>query len=250
MNLVIYSLLFIILILAGCKSESEKYFEKGYFEKDPKLKIEYYSKAIELEKNYCDAYNNRGQVYSQLEDFEHALNDYNQAINCNPKFFQAFNNRAVLYGKLGLYLRAIEDYNKAILLNPNDASYFFNRGIDKFHLKKHLDALKDFDKSIYLDSSFYWAYDMKGVVYDALENYPLALINYKKALDLAPNELKLYLDISYSYVLQDSFSHSLNYLDILFQKGFNDFEFFKRDSMWSNVKNKKEFISLIGKYNN
>ena len=35
-----------ILTFIGCKSKSEEYFEKGYLEKDPQMKIEYYSKLL------------------------------------------------------------------------------------------------------------------------------------------------------------------------------------------------------------
>ena len=57
--------------------------------------IEDYTKAIELNPNYTDAYYNRSLVYNYKGDLDRALNDLNRAIQLNPndhKFLEIRDN--------------------------------------------------------------------------------------------------------------------------------------------------------------
>jgi tetratricopeptide (TPR) repeat protein len=56
------------------------------------------------------------------------VENYNKFIQLNPDDALAYNNRGNAYFNLGQYQRAIEDYNEVIKLNPNDASAYFRRG--------------------------------------------------------------------------------------------------------------------------
>ena len=46
---------------------------------------------------------------------------FRKAIELDPNDAAAYNNRGISYSDLGQYQRAIEDYDKAIELDPNDA---------------------------------------------------------------------------------------------------------------------------------
>jgi Flp pilus assembly protein TadD len=41
----------------------------------------------------ANAFNNRGNIYTKLKQFEKAIQDYNQAIELDPEYTHAFNNR-------------------------------------------------------------------------------------------------------------------------------------------------------------
>jgi len=95
---------------------------------DPQKAIEYLDEAIKLKPNFAGAYNNRGNAYCDLGQYQRAIEDYNEAIRILPNYALSYGNRGVVYGNLGQYKRAIEDYNDAIRLNPNFANAFVNRG--------------------------------------------------------------------------------------------------------------------------
>ncbi|MGH6907325.1 MAG: tetratricopeptide repeat protein [Aestuariivirga sp.] len=67
------------------------------------------------------AYNNRGNAYSNKNEYDLAIADYDKAIALNPEYAEAYNNRGNAYYRKGKYDRAIADYDKAIALNPEDA---------------------------------------------------------------------------------------------------------------------------------
>lgn len=68
--------------------------------------IEAYTRAIELDRGFAAAYNNRGVAYAELEQFEQAIEDYNFAIFLAPTPTQYIN--------LGNALRQIGQIDDAI----------------------------------------------------------------------------------------------------------------------------------------
>src|SRR5690606_7679646 len=57
--------------------------------KDPKKALGYFTKAIEIEPNYADAYFARGYTYVKLNDKESAKADYNMCIKIQPNYTEA-----------------------------------------------------------------------------------------------------------------------------------------------------------------
>lgn len=87
------------------------------------------TKAIELNPNFAEAYNNRGIAYRKKGNHTCAIADYTKAIELKPDFAKAYNNRGNAYSDKGNYGRAIDDYTKAIKLKPDFINAYYNRGI-------------------------------------------------------------------------------------------------------------------------
>jgi tetratricopeptide (TPR) repeat protein len=86
-----------------------------------------YNRVLELDPTYAKAFNNRGNAYAALNQYEQAIADYDQAITLNPTLAPAFGNRGVAYADLNQYERAIADYDQALALYPTYAPAFFGR---------------------------------------------------------------------------------------------------------------------------
>ena len=130
--------------------QANEWFEKGRnysLNKDYDKAIEAYTKAIALDPNYADAYNNRGVAYWDKGQYDRAIEDYNKAITLDPKDAAAYNNRGVAYNDKGQHDRAIEDFNKAIALDPNNASAYNNRGFAYYTNGNMGRAISDFQKA-------------------------------------------------------------------------------------------------------
>ena len=60
-----------------------------------------------------------------------AISDFTKAIQINPQFFEAYGNRGFSKDKIGDSRGAIADYTKAIKINPKDEIAYSNRGLTK-----------------------------------------------------------------------------------------------------------------------
>jgi tetratricopeptide (TPR) repeat protein len=77
-----------------------------------------YTKAIELNPGFADAYVGRGIVYQVAGDRDRAIADYTKAVELNPDYSSAYLNRGNIFAAMGDQDRAIADYNKVIEINP------------------------------------------------------------------------------------------------------------------------------------
>ena len=64
------------------------------------------------------AYNNRGNVYSDKKDYQHAIADYDEALKYNQHYATALYNRGIAREESGDKDGAIADYREALNLRP------------------------------------------------------------------------------------------------------------------------------------
>ena len=164
-------------------------------EKDD-LALREFGKAIERAsgiKEKAEAYNDRGRYYSAIKEDENlAVQDFSKAIELDPKDGSLYINRGHSYWVLRENDLALLDFNKAIELDPKNASAYGARAWFFKNDKPEL-AIADFSKAIELDRdespSFYFR---RAQVYGALQNYDLAIRDYSKMLELAPDRIFVY----------------------------------------------------------
>ena len=104
------------LFAQGNQAVSEKKYEDA---------IKYYTEAIDLNKNYREAYNNRGIAYSELKDYKEAIKDYDKAINLNKNYSAAYCNRGNAYRLWG------DDLKQDI--NSVDEENYYNKAMDNYN---------------------------------------------------------------------------------------------------------------------
>ena len=121
-----------------------------------------YSRAIEFDRKYADAYNNRGVAYLIQKDYTAALADFTKSIELAPSD-AAYNNRAGIYFNQGKTEEAIADFTAAIKIKPSAEGYA-NRGLSYQQTNRDALALADYEEAIKLDPSFGRAYLLRGLV--------------------------------------------------------------------------------------
>ena len=80
-------------------------------------------------------------------DYNAALKNFNKAIEIDPQSVEAYNNRGIVLGILGDHFRAIQDFNMAIDLNPFDSEAYKSRGISKLYLNQKESGCLDLAKA-------------------------------------------------------------------------------------------------------
>jgi len=144
-----------------------------------------YSKVIELNPNYSDAYKNRGNSKDNLKDYYGAIADYTKAIELDPNNSAAYFLKGYSKNSLKDYYGAIADYTKSMELDPNNSDIiYFYRGVSKNSLKDYSGAISDYTKAIELypnnataynnrAASKYFTNDLKGACEDAKKSASL-----------------------------------------------------------------------------
>ena len=105
----------------------------------------------------CELYSlSKSSIYRkrQTGDINGAISDYTKAIDIDSTFFEAFYNRGNAKSfVLRDFSGAISDYTKAIQLQPREkriSSVYANRGISKIQLKDVKGACDDWRKALSL----------------------------------------------------------------------------------------------------
>ena len=150
------------------------------------------AKAIELDPKSSEVYCCRGYAYFCAEKLTEALSDYNKSIELNPNFPMAYMQRASLYGRMGKYAEALADSTKAIELDPKSAEAYYVRGLANLYKINYPEALLDFDKAIEIDPKHSDAFSGRGCAYVGLGQFSKAFADYDKAIEISPKDPSLY----------------------------------------------------------
>ena len=91
--------------------------------------IHYFSKAININPIYVNAYSKRGNVFDKMGEtfLENALIDFNMALLLDPNHENTLFNRAMLFMKNAEFQKAIIDFSRLVEINPNDFEAFSKR---------------------------------------------------------------------------------------------------------------------------
>lgn len=166
-------------------NQGASYYAKGNFKKSEELystAINYASKTEDLAK----LYKYRGDARGILYKYEDAIADFTKAIEYDPGFVNAFWQRGYYRSKKLLYELAIGDYTAAIRLSgpgssttSKDLSILYNnRGLQYYHLKQYTTSLADLGESLKLNPGYDYANWNMGRALAALHRYTEASSYY------------------------------------------------------------------------
>tara|TARA_B110000503_G_scaffold129110_1_gene200970 strand:+ start:228 stop:2528 length:2301 start_codon:yes stop_codon:yes gene_type:complete len=129
------------------------------------------------------SYLNEGFYKKALEYINHTLNESNfESVidRSNQHFF--YDQRGDVYFELENYDLARKDYEKASELDPEKALYVELIGDTYAKEKKHKKAIEFYDQALILDPDKYSIYEYRAYAYEALENYFNALLDMNEAI--------------------------------------------------------------------
>lgn len=165
-------------------------------ERDFEGAIENFNRAIKLNPDYANAYNNRANVRHELGDSPGAIEDYTEAILLNPKCSDFHRNRGIISCELGDHRGAQADHSRAIQLNPNNDQAYNSRGFTRLQMGDVPGTLKDFTQAIELNPDYALAWNNRGDVYFLeLDDLQKALEDYIQAARLNPNNSKTFYNM-------------------------------------------------------
>jgi len=179
---------FSVAIAANPDGASIPYYYRGlvYIEEGKVTEaIDDFTKAIELDSHFPQAYAARGTAYLMVSRPAKAAEDFNKALQLDPKNATTYVNRARAYMGLQMNEEAEADLDRAIELDPKLVAAYFNRGVLRMLNQDTEKALEDFNQCIAINSNTPAPYFNRAVAYIELGD--------KKA---AATDLAVYLTIS------------------------------------------------------
>ncbi len=166
---------------------AQAWFEKGYKSADSDEKIRFYGKAITLNPDFFEAYNNRGNAHWSKGNLDSAIKDYSKAIRIKPDYAEAYYGRGIAHWNKGNLDSSIKDYSKAIRLKPDFVKPYNGRGIARAD-KGDLDgAIKDYTIAIRLKPDYAEAYYGRGIAHWNKGNLDSSIKDYSKAIRIKPD---------------------------------------------------------------
>jgi tetratricopeptide (TPR) repeat protein len=151
-----------------------------------------FTRALEMNSNYAEAYLYRGMAKATASDLTNALADFNKAIEISPVMAEAYSGRAYARQARGDLAGALADYSRAIDLKSDSAEPYGGRARAR-QAKGDLDgALGDYDRAIELQPYFAEVYVGRGSVKRTKGDLDGALADYTKAVELKPDLAEAY----------------------------------------------------------
>lgn len=136
-----------------------------------------------------DIYEGMGCIYGSWGELKTALLCFNKSIQLKPGNGSAYFNRGITFGLLKRNAEAINDYNLALMYAPEKAIEIrTNRSNLYLSLGRIKDAVADMDYLILKDSKNVVLYYNRGVARQHLNNIPGAISDFRKALEISPND--------------------------------------------------------------
>jgi tetratricopeptide (TPR) repeat protein len=143
------------------------------------------ARVAESSRDNASEYYQRGMESFRLRQFAKAIADFSRAIELDPKYVEAYANRGYAYSEQGKTEQAIKDYERVIALDPNRALAYYNRGVI-FLEEKNLDrAIEDFSTAIRLSPGLVHAYFNRAVAYEKRGQRELAIADCEAMIKVA-----------------------------------------------------------------
>jgi len=120
----------------ACAGENEttiNWFMKGFDlcnQEKYNESLEAYNKALELDPNDFEAWNNKGIDEGLLGRYDEALQSFKNAVTINESYAEAWYNMGVIYDIKGYYYTAVQAYKRATQINPSYQKALVRRNFD------------------------------------------------------------------------------------------------------------------------
>jgi len=160
--------------------------------------ISYYTQAIKLNAIDHESYNNRANIYMDLNKFDSAFLDYKQALVVKPDYYVALDNIGGWFARRNLFDSALIYFNRVVQQKPDYKVVYSNRGLTYMSLKQYELAIRDWQQFLQYEPDAADVINTIGLCYRMLGKNQEALGYINRAIQLIPDPA-FFLNRSYTY---------------------------------------------------
>lgn len=169
---------------------ANSYYEQGVTKmknKDYEAAIAEFTKCIQKNEFFFEAYLERSKCYMIQKKNQEALKDLNQSLTVNPNYYEAFLQRAKVHLLLQQPKNALADFSEAIKLKPNEPRAYLERSDYYYSIKDFKEALKNLNQALLYNEENHEIYFKKAMIYIVQKNQKEALGELNKAISVKPD---------------------------------------------------------------
>jgi tetratricopeptide (TPR) repeat protein len=187
-----------------------------------------YESLLQIAPHLAPAYNNLGALYLKQKEYKKAAAVLEKGLKVDPKMSSASALLGISLYEMGEYGNARRPLETALRANPKDdnAEYFLANDLmkmnewdaaslhlhqltqrqpknqelwyllGKVHLKLSEQALAKLNE---IDPNSVWVHEVSGEVMESMKNFDGALIEYKKAVEMAPQQTGFHYALGNAY---------------------------------------------------
>ena len=185
--------------------------------------LSYVNSAIDIDNTYARAFRVRSWIYWDLGKRDLWKQDQDMSIKLDP---YSLTNRIAKISSLyseNLYEEGIEEINKALLIFPNDSELYRQKANMHMYLLQNELAIDAYSKAIEIDPENGFMYMQKAdFLARELNRQEEALVLYKMANDIKPDEPSPYYRIIYSSFALNKLDGIIELCQKLISLDFND----------------------------
>lgn len=140
----------------GQNQKKKHFLHKGniaFKEKLYQQSIRYYSEAIQLDSTFEQAHNNLGIVLHKTGSFDKARDAFSRCINLDPNFTEAYFNRSNTFYELHEFQLALDDLKEIEKEYQPKEAIEFSKGLAYSGLKQYDSAKVMFERTLASDPS-------------------------------------------------------------------------------------------------
>jgi tetratricopeptide (TPR) repeat protein len=184
--------LFLLATTQAHAEDAMEYFNLGLRSSMENQRIEYFSKALQLNPGLAAAYQKRGMLYYFQEKYDNVIQDFKNYTKLVPEEADGYRMLGMGYLYKGLHGEAIDNFTRAIKIDPNLTSAFCYRA-KAFRLSgKNEEAILDSTRAIQLGGDprdLASAYATRAQAYYEIGRDKLGDADRSKSFEVDPTNL-------------------------------------------------------------
>ena len=180
------------LLIRPYNNLGEAYDKLGEYD----LAIEEFEAALQLNPNYFFALSNLGNVYGKKKEYAKTIIYTKQALKQNPGYAPGHYNLAKALHKTGNPEKAMSSYRSAVKYNPYFEEAFFNLGFLALEQKKFIESVSNFKNFLKMQPRHSKAHFGLGTAYAMMGKHGEAKQYYENAVAYDPEFLSPYINLA------------------------------------------------------
>jgi hypothetical protein len=213
-----------------------------YEEKNYNDSFYQFQECLKIDPKYFDAYIGLGNIKLMEDSFDEAISYYSKAEKIDPNRAEVYNGLGVANIKKGYIHKGINYLQKSVLMDSNYSFAIKNLENAKTLQIRHISELKSL---LLLQPENLELYYKLVSIYSDIQDYPDALSMLQKMRLLQPGNPEIYYNIACIYAKQNKVDESISWLKQAIEKGFNNWNLFKKDPDLASIRNTTFINDLI-----